>query len=235
MRHLILPTALFLALASGCAGPGHSDAAPEAPAHPDKDSAGEDQGQEEKLHELEQKLELTRVRLEISEHQLVAARASSENRLSRLEAEIELAQRNLSKLVEADAPARIASAELDLRSTRDRAQEAAEELAQIELMYEDQDLNDKTAEFVVGRGRRMAERAAARIAIQEARFDTLKEIEIPMDEQRATLEVQAKVRGLEEARREVEITLMNKELALTEARQAVERAERELQTAREDK
>ncbi len=64
------------------------------------------------------------------------------------------------------------------------------ELAQIEIMYKDQNLDGLTAEFVVSRGRRNAERAAQRIEIQEFGFARFKNHELPQEEQGLSLPVE---------------------------------------------
>ena len=236
-----LPASLLLLLAAGCASTdthnavdasaartaGSPEAGPQA-------EGGDAEDKEWELREKAQKLDIAKARHEIAKLQLESYREGQSVRLGQAQEELDMAQSELKKFTEADRPARVAGAELDLRSAKDRAQEAADELAQIELMYAEQDLNDKTAEFVVSRGRRSAERAAARIQIQEAQHKTLLEAELPMNQKRLEMAVRAKVAALEEAQREAKIGTLNKEIAVQEAQQAVAKAERELHKAQGD-
>lgn len=69
--------------------------------------------------------------------------------------------------------------ELKLKQARERALEAKEELQQLELMYEDQDLDDRTREFVIQRGKRHAENRARELEILQRALDHLRDVEIP--------------------------------------------------------
>ncbi len=236
MLRSLLSASLLGLIATGCiaarvdsVSDGNMRGSSDASA-PDKADADADD-KEWKLVELRQKHELAESRLEVAQLQLASFESAQKARLTQARKDLELAERELAKFRDGDRPARIASAELNLQSTKDRAQEAADELAQIEIMYKDQDLNDKTAEFVVARGRRSAERAAARIAIQEAEFKTLIESEMPMTAMRLETALEGKRAALDEAERDADIGMLNKQIALREAQQAVEKAAHELADA----
>jgi len=155
---------------------------------------------------------LVQARMEVEAHEL-DARSSIEH----AQIEVELAKAKLVKFEKLDAPNRRASMELDLRSARDRAEEAADELKQIELMYADQDLHDMTAEFVVARGRRNAERAEARIAIQERELDALVNHTLPLERKQLALELDRKRIGLKKAEMTAESGALAKRIAIMKA------------------
>jgi len=182
---------------------------------------------ERKREDLERKLDVARARLALARTEEKAYGEDLEARIRHASGEVELARARLARFREADAPNRLATERLELRTARDRAQEAAEELAQIEIMYKDQDLDDLTAEFVVSRGRRAAERAAERIEILEGELRALEERELPQEGERLALELDKAEAGLTKAEREGEIGRQNKAISVKEAENEIARLEDE--------
>ncbi|MFT7540628.1 MAG: hypothetical protein ACI9K5_001590 [Gammaproteobacteria bacterium] len=236
MRRITLLSAPCLSLlicgllSTGCAA--HGSTATEEPASQAASSSEDD---ERKVMMLEQAQTLAHARLKVAEMKAASSEANDGVRLAKAQADVGLAEQELAKFIGTDMPTSIASAKLDLRSMQDRVQESADELAQIELMYADQDLNDKTAEFVVSRGRRSADRAMARLEIQQVRFATLTEAELPMQQRRLELALESKQAALAETERDIAIGQHNQEIALMEARNKAEAAGHDLNEAREDK
>jgi hypothetical protein len=188
---------------------------------------------ESKIDEVERKLKLAHARLEVKEMEQEAFVHEHGNNVRYAQADLAMAQAKLAKFREVDAPGRVASEKLNLRTAMDRAQEAKDELAQIEIMYKDQDLDDLTAEFVVSRGRRSAERAQARIEIQEAAFNSLKERELPQEEKQLELAVDKAVTGLEKIEIDGKISEQGKAIATQEARDGLNKLEQELSEAKQ--
>jgi len=219
---LVLP--LLATLFVGCA----STSAKEAP--PTASTMNADKN---KVDELERKLKLARARLEIKHLEEKAFVQSQENQVRFAEAAVAMAEAKLAKFREVDAPNKLASAELDLQTSRDRAQEAQDELAQIEIMYAEQDLDDLTAEFVVSRGRRSAERAQARIAIEETSFQALRERELPQEEAQLELALDKARTELQNTSLEGEIGLQGKAVAIEEAQDQIVKLEQELAEAKQ--
>ena len=218
-----LLTFLFVGCASTSAGDLPSAAA----------EASASGASESKVEELGRKLKLARARLVMKEMEQEAFVQQHENQMRYARAEVAMAEAKLAKFREVDAPGRVASEELDLRTTRDRAQEAKDELAQIEIMYADQDLDDLTAEFVVSRGRRAAERAQARIEIQEAAFKSLRERELPQEEKQLELALDKARTELEKAEVDGKIAEQGKAIAIQEAKDGIEKLEQELNEGRQ--
>lgn len=234
MKRATLPASISILFLLGCASTTSADAVPRPAAAPgeaaEESASAEDKA--EKLRDLEQDLEIARARLSVA--RLEAASHAKQQEVQRRHAalEVQLAESSLAQLVEADMPNRLAAEKLDLRSAQDRAQEAAEELTQIEIMYKDQELDDVTAEFVVSRGRRSAERAAARIEVMENELSAMEERELPRERQRLQLAVDRAVADLAESEREAEIGAQNQAISVKEAVNSVDKLERELAEAR---
>jgi len=220
-KGLSLP--LVGALLLGCASTTSEDTVAPAPA------AAEDGAESEaELAELKSELAVARGRLEVARMELKAFEAKHEARVRHAAADVEMAEAKLAAFQSVGSPTQVAEARLDLRSARDRAQEAADELAQIEIMYADQDLDDLTAEFVVSRGRRAAERAQQRIEIQEARFQGLQERDLPLELKQLTLALDKAEGGRDDVMREGEIERKQKELGMREKEAAIEKLEHKL-------
>jgi len=231
-----LALALSLATLSACANTAgehavDATAAEVVPGQAEEQSP--DQEKLDKLEKLEHDLQVRSSKLAIAEMKIQGDVLQREQRLAHLRADLAMAEAKLQNFVAVTLPSRKARAELDLRGARDFATEAAEELRQIEIMYEEQDLADKTAEFVVSRGQRRADRAARRIAIQEAEVASLVAHELPQEQMRHEQTVKKAAEALGTAEHDSKVALAREELELMEARMAVQRAEKALQKARE--
>ena len=169
---------------------------------------------------IERKLRVAQSRLELARLKADSGAREMEDKLRKAAAEVEGAEAKL-ELFALTRANRLASSELGLRSTRDRAQEAEDELAQIEIMYKDQDLDDLTAEFVVSRGRRNAERARARIAIQEAEHQALENHELPQEQRTLSLALMNAKAALAQLSHENKIGEQSQAIALMEAEHAI--------------
>ena len=163
--------------------------------------AEEQKQRERNITTKERALALSEMRIEKTRLEIESSRIDAENAVAQAETELVLARGRLEEYVNFESKQKVEQAKLSLQSSRDRATEAAEELKQIELMYADQDLDDKTAEFVIQRGRRNAERAQARIALEEMALTALMEHEVPRERSQRELEIRRKENALESARR----------------------------------
>ena len=222
MKFTTLAPLLIATLATGCNSLQHASQAPEPDTHSqlsEQDEAADDTSKKEDTREdLEHKLRLATDRLALQEREMHESNQQFADRIRFAGVEVNMAQAKLDVFRDSVAPQRLASEGLNLASTKDRAQQAADELAQIEIMYKDQDLDDLTAEFVVSRGRRNAERAAQRIEIQEAGFARLKNHELPSEEQGLALAVEKAASALQRLHGDREIDQYRKAIALKEAR-----------------
>ena len=235
MRHVRTFLPITIVFLSACAAPIVDDSesavalVEAAPAQEEDD--GEERARE--IASLERKLEVARARLQVARLEASSYDHQQEASMRHGKAEVKLAEAGLARFAEADKPNRLASAKLNLQTAKDRAKEAAEELAQIEIMYKDQDLDDLTAEFVVSRGRRNAARAAARIAIQEGEVSALEERELPQEERRLALALDKASAGLGGSERDAEIGRRKQAISVQEAENEIVRLEADLAALRE--
>jgi hypothetical protein len=228
-----LPALLLLtSLLAGCAGTGvERDLAVERAATPaETEKKALEPGE---LETLEHKLVASQAKLEIAQLKAQGQELQHANQLAHAEAEVEMAQAKLDNSLGVELPGRRAKAELDLQGSRDSAQEAAEELAQLELMYQDQDLADMTREFVIGRGRRRAERAARRLELQESELQSLVDYELGLEQRHQELALRQAQEKLAKLRFDRELERRGQELEIREAEQALRQAQRALDKARE--
>lgn len=224
MKRALLAPTLFIGLClatTGCTS--LNPAAKEAP----NQEAGS-KASEEKLAEAQADLASATARLDIAKMESVAFDSKHSARLENAVLELALAKQRLVQFDTYSQPSRVSQENLNLKSAKESAAEAAEELEQIELMYKDQDLNDMTREFVVARGRRQAERAQARIAIREAGLASVLEHELPMERKRLEQGVKQAQQALADLALEGEIGRRGKELSVTEATAKVDKASRAL-------
>ncbi len=227
MKRAFLFPSLLLPLCVACASAPSNEQAPQA-----KEKQSPEQAKRE-LDALERKLEVGRARVKKVALEQSYSEEQLGTRIRHARIEVEVAEAGLARFREVDAPQELASQKLDLRSAKDRAQEAADELKQIELMYKEQDLDDLTAEFVVSRGRRSAERAAARIAIQEGKLNALETRTHPQKQRQLELAIDKAKAGLKSTEQDGELGRQGKAIALQEAENEVARLEYELAALRE--
>ena len=119
-------------------------------------------------------------------------------------------------------PARLRASALELQRMRDRAKEADEELAQLEIMYAEQDLEDMTREFVIARGRRDHERSLEALAIREQEQADLESHELPRQLAELERELQQEREALEQTRLEIEAQALEDQIALIRAEGVLE-------------
>jgi hypothetical protein len=174
------------------------------------------------------KAEVLRRKIEIAELELAAVGARHGAALVAARTELSLAEGDLATFREFDRPTRVGMATLDLRGTADRAQEAADELAQIQAMYDGQDLDDLTREYVIARGRRHAERTAQRSELEEQNLVRLTDRSLPAEELKLTLAVDRARAKVEDAERSHEVERRTKSLALDDLRYELAQVEKKL-------
>lgn len=220
MKRAILAPSLLIGLllgASSCANLKSADASA-----PNDQPKAADSGDE--IADAQAALDSATVRLEIAKMESVSFDAKHAAKLENALVELDLAKQALVQFDSFSKPTRMSQENLNLKSTKESAAEAQEELEQIELMYKDQDLNDMTREFVVARGKRRAISAQARIDIREANVASILEHDLPMQRQRFTLGIKRAEQGLAALALDGEIGRRGKELSVTEATRKVGKA-----------
>lgn len=179
----------------------------------------------------DRKLAIQSERVEAARAALAAEEAAARDAVALAEAELEIAKKSLAQFDSTGSAIRLDRERLNLAGAQDRHREAEEELRQLEMMYAEQDLADKTREIVVNRGRRSLERAAKALDIQLRELSALESQGLPQERAKLALDVDRKTRELERARRsaadsvrEKRIALLGAESDLAEAREAKEAA-----------
>jgi hypothetical protein len=200
--------------------------APEAARKEEKTEDKEDLAA--KMRGLERKLTIAKARHEHAMLEMRIQEKASMESIAYAGKDLELAEAKLKQFKEFDALNKMASAKLSLQRAKDSAEEAAEELKQIEIMYEEQDLEDMTAEFVISRGKRNAERQKQSLLIQERAYQALTDFEIPREVDALELEVEKKKNALEKAKVTADSNTLQKRIAIMSAEAGIEDLEDQL-------
>ena len=194
-----------LSPAAGSSATAEGSAPVEAAAKADDDAT--------KAEALAKKIDVAQRRMKHAEMERAMFTADSRTSIAVAAKELAFAEARLVQYKELDMPNRMARSELGLQRARDGVQEAADELKQIELMYAEQNLEDMTAEFVINRGKRNAERAQHSLAIQEREHTSLVSHELPRELAGMELDVMRKKSALEQAKAGAEAGMLMKEIA----------------------
>jgi hypothetical protein len=81
-------------------------------------------------------------------------------------------------------------------------------------MYEEQDLQDATKEFVISRGERRAAQAKASLAIQKLELEALKNHEVPRELRDLELQVTRKTSSVRKSESDAKAGRLQKEIAI---------------------
>jgi hypothetical protein len=154
------------------------------------------------------------------DRQLAAAKVAD----AKLRAEVELAQQKLEQFDRSDAPLRVAKMKLDLERSRDQLAEAQEELAELQMMYANADLADKTRDIVLHRSERRVVRQQEALDLAVKDLETLEQRTLPLERRRLELDLVARTADAEDGRRGAEFDELNKRAALRDASAELEKA-----------
>ena len=186
-----------------------------APRAQEPDAAKQETAKEEKVKEEKaakaRDRALKRAALErelpIAKEKLAKARQDAADQVKDAEAargkvlrEHALAKARLETFESREMPNRTAKAQLDVQNVKDGLDNAKEELEQLELMYKEQDLADKTREIVIRRAKRDLDRAVQRLTIQQAEMAVLVERTLPQEREKLALEVEVSPKACERRR-----------------------------------
>ena len=127
---------------------------------------------------------------------------------------------------------RLEREKLSLQGAMDNVAEAEEEMQQLELMYEKNDLADKTKELVIRRGQRRLERSRRSLELQKAAIANTENIDLAQERAKLQHDLETKARALARAKREAASGIADKTLAAQGQENDVARLEDELAAAR---
>jgi hypothetical protein len=154
--------------------------------------------------------------------------ADNKAALDKAATELGFAERKLKDFEEVEAPARLEKARLELQGGKDMLDDAREELAQLEMMYKDSEIGDKTKDMVLARGKRGLARAEARLKTQERDFEALESRTLPLERDRLKADAAEKRRDVERAKRAADKATFERSAAVKAAENEVRRIKEEL-------
>lgn len=218
LRSLCLRSGLLAALAaSGCAFAVHrTDGSPAASATAEAAGPADEAARE--LETARQKLEIARLE---TEQQMLQARQA----VTDAEHELAKAQEELAHFLAEAMPRQVRSAELGLTGARDGVRETEEEMAQLEMMYGQDELADATAEIVLARTRRRLELGRARLVLEEQEFAALRDFRLPWDRKDKELALRRAQVGLDAAQMSLRKLELERRLAEQEAAKELQELE----------
>jgi len=183
---------------------------------------------EKKRHALERELIATRRKIEIAALERENALLAEQREVVRLGAELEVAQSRLAIFREMTLPTKTRSADLDLQSQRHHLQDAQDELRQLEMLYAGSELEDRTAEVVLARGRRQLEQTQGRLEVAETDRNRIVERELPLEAGEKERELGKAEFAVAQHQRGMAISQMKAEAELAELREKLAETEREI-------
>ena len=211
------PTALaMLLLLPGCAG--QAPAPGEAIAHKSVES------KEAQIRLARMGLDIARQGTVLAEAELRSQELESQAAAGRIRRELELATARLAQFRDVESVRKLQQAQLETQRARDQIDDTREELAQLEKLYQGNDLADATKEIVLKRGRRALERAGSSLAIKELELKTLQADLLPAELAKMQLEADQKKDELERSLRGAEIGLQQKKVALARTQVELQKA-----------
>jgi len=199
---------LCLAGLIGCSSLETQGSTPGRPAQEKQDDADAER------RSLQRKLEIAMLRMQQTQMEADTAAEKAQVAVDLAREELTLAEGKLAQFRDIDMPNSVAKTELSLKRAMDSTQEAAEELKQLEIMYNEQDLEDMTSEFVINRGKRRAERAQLSLAIQRSEFASLKDHSMPRELRSHELDVLRKTSALKSAEADAKAGELKHKIAL---------------------
>ncbi len=161
--------------------------------------------------------------------------ATNRDNLDKTQAERDLAEKKLKDLEEKHGPARLEKTRNGLLEAQDYHKEAEEELAQLEMMYKEADLADKTREIVIERAKRRLTRSQRELTVQQKELDNLEKATLPLEITDLRMQLTQKNQALEAAKRTAESDLRAKRIELMKAEAEVARIEAEMAELDKDK
>lgn len=186
------------------------------------------------LAKLERNLETAQIKLDKTKLSHEHALRREQLGVTRREIELELARRRYDYFMQKSLPSRIAWSELGLLRVADNIREAREELEQLEMMYREDEVDEKTKEIVIGRSRVRLERSLRDQELRQADFDALMNESIPIETREQELRFEDAEQTLERARESLLISELDRRINVIGAEDEITRIQGELDDAREE-
>lgn len=185
--------------------------------------------------DLEWKLEQAKLDLESARIQVELDRTEAEAAVADAAVDLQEAILALESYRDIEAVHERDSSQLSLDRAENRAVEAAQELAELQSMYDVEEFAEKTKELVISRGERNLAFAQRSLELQERSHALLVEWELPKKTRALERAVTKAERGAARARTELEKAKLDADKRLRAARHAIDDLERDLVEKREER
>ena len=183
---------------------------------------------EAKRAKLTRDLEIARQKITQAQLALEHQKADDDSSVQKTAAARDLAAAKLEDFEKRTAPMKLEKARFALKRTEDGVLESREELEQLEMMYSEEELGDKTREIVIERAKRRLGRAERGLEIQLTELQNLEKETIPLERLELQLKTEAGAAEHQSKERSAEANLLEKRISLMSAQAEVARIETEL-------
>ena len=186
------------------------------------------------ITKLERNLQVAQLKLEKTKISQEQSRRREQVNLAKTEAELDLAQQRYQNFMEKSLPSRIAWQELTQKRVADNVKEAQEELEQIEMMYRQDEVDEKTKEIVVERSRVRLERSQRDQDLRRIDFETMMNLSIPIEKREQEMSLQEKEQALERLKESMRLSELDEKINLMGAEDEITRLQYDLDDARDE-
>jgi len=210
LRGMIQRALLFClpAILAGCSMPSASDRPADTALAPTEQSserrADQDPSPEKKLRDKRRELRDAGIEAKIAGLDRALQSKSVVAAVAEAEAELEQAKRALKAFLEDVKPRELEEHRISLDQAIYSAEHSKEELAELTAMYEEDEFARSTKELVLKRGRRSAEMAERRLAVERSEMAHFEQHVLPERERKLRREVTSAELALEKAKVEVQ-------------------------------
>jgi hypothetical protein len=201
------------------------------------DSKGKEDGDEpsakDKLAKAEREVENNRLELKIAQAEAEASARKSQDEVDEKEHALQEATSALDQFMKNERELELSKVKLGLDRATWRLEAEKQELAELEAMYQKDDVATLTKELVLQRGRKGVEFAERDLGHEQREASATREFELPKKQRALEQEKREKENALREAKAEKQKSADEIELKLRKARAELEDAEKALTKARE--
>ena len=197
----------------------------------DKDAAAKEKELKEKatkLAKLNRDLPIAKEESAKAKQAVANQEAQNKESIERSQSDRDLADKKLKELSEKHAPVRLDRARYDLQNAKDWTKESEEELTQLEIMYKESDLADKTREIVIQRAKRRLESSRKNLELKDRELTNLEKATLPVEAEDLRLALLQKSQALDAAKRGAEADSRARKIDLMKAESEVLRLEQEI-------
>jgi hypothetical protein len=187
----------------------------------------------EKLADLGHQVDLAKRKADRARMDLEQQQRDGETALQRARAELELARQELATFQDVERPLKVGEAQINLKAAADALTDQQDEMKQLELMYEKDDLGDKTKEIVLQRSKRAVEQVKARLELAHRRYEQLESTQLAQQQTRLELALKGKEADVQRAEFAARTGMLDKETAVISANLELDKLVREQAKAKQ--